>query len=1288
MTESASTSGQTGRICARVALLFWASFTLSAAFGQDRREGFPIVTTFTQENTGANMIAWNAVQDPEGKIHFGGHELVSYDGQRWTTTALTATYALRGMDLDRQGRLWAGAVGELGWFEPSRDGWVFHSLQQHLPFDSAKLGAVWQVFAGENGVTFVTEDKILRWNGEKFQVWPMPSPRRLRGMRVNGTVYVQHRPSGLYAMTADGPSKIIPAEALDDNAIFLMEPRGEGNWFFVTHKGLFNFTEGKLQPFAPEASSFIETESVTSATRLPDGRLAVGTFLGGIALLRPDGAVDKILNETNGLPTRAIYFLFVDAEKGLWAASSKRIFRLSLQSPSQFFDQRSGLPDQQIRAVLRHRGQLAIATENDVYFQSEETRQFQRIPLSGRIADIRSTKEGLVLGRPYSAVLWSDGVTKVLHPTSTDANIAKPSRLRPENYLISEGRKIVLLEPGKKGRSLVENLPDVATSIAEDARGQLWIGTTTRGVLSARPDAAGAVEAAPPDPAMGLPKFSGPASAVATQDGAVVVLAPEGGWLLAADSDKFSPIRNYRTGRKLAAFSYLAADNSVWAVYAEAGAKPPFAARIEIQKNQALWQPHAVEGLWQIGSPWGFLTERDDAQNTTTLWIGGTKGLLRHSVPNGPLAPAPQPPLLSAYSRTNATGLQPIVRSLPYSTNAVHFRFAAPQYSITPTLRLETFIEGIDRDWVPAEASAQRELTALRDGEYVFRVRTVAETGVTSAPASFRFEILPPWWRSTPAVAGVLLALAPGVYALYRLRVRALRRRNADLEEKVSQRTAQLAKASAAKTEFVANMSHDIRNPLNGIVGLALALEDTRLDPRQREIVSTLRECTTYLSSLVDDVLDFARIEAGQIELRPGPFAPAELLRAVATTLKGETAEWGAVVLLEVDPQLPRTLLGDAGRIQQILVNYTSNALKYAGGTIRLSARLAEDSRDEIEFGVIDEGPGIEAADLGSLFTKFNRLPNARGEIIKGSGLGLAACRSLADIMGGSVGVQSRRGVGSTFYLRLPLAISEPAPAATGIALPSATVLIVEDADYNAWAASAVLAKLGLPCERAATGTEALELFTRKRFDIVLLDRNLPDMDGTEVAKRIRLIEADNPRAILLAVTAYCTAEDRALCLSSGMDAFVGKPLTPDKLRKVLLAAGRRQLAAASVHIPAEVPARALDVSLLSYISDGTDQGLGEQIERFVSSLGEAQDKLEHASSARDFPALAASAHYVVSQAKMVGGGSLEEAATGLERAARAGDGAAFGVLIERVREEIRVVTEALRHRRPASHPA
>jgi len=327
---------------------------------------------------------------------------------------------------------------------------------------------------------------------------------------------------------------------------------------------------------------------------------------------------------------------------------------------------------------------------------------------------------------------------------------------------------------------------------------------------------------------------------------------------------------------------------------------------------------------------------------------------------------------------------------------------------------------------------------------------------------------------------------------------------------------------------------------------------------------------------------------------------------------------------------------------------------------------------------VSDEGPGLSAAEQAMLFSKFTRLSIAGRAEVKGAGLGLAACRLLAELMGGSVGVDSRSGRGSRFFLRLPLVAGASTLAVATTPLFSLTVLVVEDTDYNAWAASAVLSKLDLPSERARTGAEALRLCAEKRFDVILLDRNLPDMDGTEVARRLRERETPGQQAILLAVTAYCTADDRAQCLAAGMNAFVGKPLTPEKLRKVLLGVGRRLLTTASVHVPPEAQSSAVDMSMLSYLSDGTDPGLQAQIDRFLVSLTEADAQLSAAFAASDFTALASGAHFVLSQSRMIGGAALAEAALCLEQAARARHHSTLGELLSRVRRELRAVMEAL----------
>ncbi len=1251
----------------------------------DQLVGFPIIARYSAEEIGTAGKNWSATQDPDGVMYFGRIGVTTFDGDRWRTWPMRGANAVRGLDLATNGRLWAGGTGEIGWFERSDSRLIYHSLVEHLPEEHRNLGELWDVFANGDGAVFVAENKILRWDGSAFQVWPMPGGGRLRGLRSDGQIYLQQRPSGLHTLSASGLKLILPASTIGDARIWWLERRDDA-WMFVTSDGFARLNQGRFEPFAAETSAIIRRALPTCVVDLRDGRLAIGTVNSGILIVRRDGVLERTFDLSDGLPTELINGLFLDRDGQLWAAAHSFIFRLALNPVTTVFDRRAQLPEKPILNIVSNHQRVIASTDTAIYRLSEDGDTFE-MNRSGSepIWDMVYSPEGLLTAGYLGVKRSTSESTTVLRATTGDVFAIEPSRARPGHFLLSEGASLVHLDSYGNAQVLADGLPDIAGSLAEDAEGRIWLGTRQGLLLVDLDSPMGGAHR--PSSFAGLPPVRGPTVVSATTEGVVFVFSTAGGWMLAPQARSFVPVAGLPHG-DITTVSRAHASDEMWLAFAAGGGRAPTLGRIAIDDDGARWEPHEVESLHVISTPQSILVQKS-GDGTRVLWIGGTKGILRQIVEGGPSAPAPRPPLLRAFAYSGRDRAPASIETpLAYSTSRIQFEFAAPEYARRASLRLESFIDGIDEDWVRAGPDSRRELTAVRDGSYRIRVRAVADTGVASTSASLSFQVLPPWWRTTPAAIGAILALLPIAYFSVRLRLRALRRHNAELEEKVRVRTEQLEAASAAKTQFVANMSHDIRNPLNGIVGLTLALEDSRLDTRQREIVATLRECTTYLSTLVDDVLDFASIEAGRVELRPGPFVPGELLTSIVTTLKGDTAERGATFTCSADPRLPGHLLGDAGRIQQILVNFASNALKYAGGDIHLEASCPENAPGEVEFAVTDRGRGISLEEQATLFTKFTRLERSRHDDIPGAGLGLAACRLLADIMGGAVGVESRVGEGARFFLRLPLTIAREAPEPAPASLPNTTVLLVEDTDYNAWAASAVLARLGLTCDRARTGEEAVRMFSEKHYNVVLLDRNLPDMDGTEVARRIRKMDSDGLPAILLAVTAYCTAEDRTLCLDAGMDAFVGKPLTPDKLRRVLLTAGRRMIAAATVDVPRETIAAELDLTLLNYLSDGTEAGVADHVERFLATLSETEAQLATTVAAGDFSALEVHAHRVLGQARMIDAAALTEAALRLEHVAKTGDAAACRETLRLVRDEMRAVTAAMRRPRPSMSTA
>lgn len=1284
-----SFSSKFARVLAGCAAALLSTLTASAGPRIAHDFGFPIITSYWNDAIGDDAQTYCSAQRRDGVLYFGGKTLLSFDGDRWTNTAVPEVSWIQGLDFGPHGRLWTAAEAELGWFQQRPDSrWVFHSLNRYLSPGDVPRGPVLQAFSdGPDGAVFISADRVYRWNGSSFHVWAMPGVRRLNAFRINGSIYVDYRKQGLFRLTAAGPRLLIPQALIGNEntgAVIWIDAQPD-HWLLATGDGLLMYRHGRTAPFAPAVSTLLRTAAVTCGTRLPTGGYAFGTFRGGIVFMDADGTLDHVLTEKDGLPATSITSLYVDQEGSLWATSPSHIIRVDLDPSSRIFDGRAHLAPQMYRAITRADGHLTVLNGAGVLTLDADRRHFTAIPpLTGSMHDITASPQGLIVSGYRGAWRMTGGKMTTLVSSVGDIQMTLPSRIHPGAYLASEdpNPRVVEISPDGSERVIVDRLRAAATSLAEDNRGRLWMGTDSQGAFIAPRDPASPAHPESVSQRFHLPKLEGAAKVRATPEGGVLLFGDKSAWYEPAGSDTLTPVVHFPS-RSVIAVSNVTPDGRAWVVHPASRSYAACVAEIIIRHHQARWVPNSVLGFDTIGAPLSIYSETNRA-GQPVLWIGGTKGVLRHVVERGPMAPRPRPPLLWAFAREKANApRQPITGALPFSTRAIEFEFAEPEFARRASIRLQTHIDGVDSGWVPAGADSLRELTAIRDGRYVFRVRAVAESGVASEPTVFSFEVAPPWWRTTPALLLGLAALIPLAYTVYRLRVRTLRRRNAVLEEKVRQRTEELAEASAAKTLFVANMSHDIRNPLNGIVGLTLALEDTRLDGQQREIIATLRECTTYLSSLVDDVLDFASIEAGRVEIRPGPFVPAELLNSVVTTLKSESAKRGALITIETDVEIPAVLQGDAGRIQQILVNYVSNALKYAGGHIRVAASVSTAAPGEIEFSVTDEGPGIPESEQTTLFTKFTRLAAARREHIPGTGLGLASCRLLADIMGGSVGVESQPGQGARFFLRLPLvaAAAEPAPMPADIALPRTSVLLVEDTDYNALAATAVLGKLGLTCDRARNGEEALRMFAANRYNVVLLDRNLPDIDGLEVARRMRELETDGLRALLLAVTAYCTEADRTACLTAGMDAFVGKPLTPEKLRKVLLSAARMLLSTASVDAPAASVGSDLDVTLLKYLADDSENGLSVQVDRFVSTLHEAVEAVATAQQHGTPPALGDAAHHLLGHARMVGATRLIEVAVQFETAARAGDGASVTRLMPVLRNEAAAVTAALRRR-------
>jgi signal transduction histidine kinase/HPt (histidine-containing phosphotransfer) domain-containing protein/ActR/RegA family two-component response regulator len=432
----------------------------------------------------------------------------------------------------------------------------------------------------------------------------------------------------------------------------------------------------------------------------------------------------------------------------------------------------------------------------------------------------------------------------------------------------------------------------------------------------------------------------------------------------------------------------------------------------------------------------------------------------------------------------------------------------------------------------------------------------------------------------------VLLAMVIALLAVMFLRSR---RAGRLLEEAVAARTGELTErtreltarteelgrqiaiaesASRAKSEFLARTSHEIRTPMNAIIGFSELAQREYGGPRALGYIKGIRSAGAGLLTIINDILDFSKIESGALRLVAAPYRAALLLNDAVTLIRVRIGEKPVAFETDLSPDIPSTLVGDSGRVRQVLLNILSNAVKYTGeGSIRLRAACSrlEDGRAELLFEVTDTGVGIRPGELPSLFDEFTRADEKANAGVEGTGLGLAIARRLARAMGGDLSAESVYGRGSTFRARIvqevsdwtPMGILEegpgdgPEPGRASFTAPGAEVLVVDDYSSNLLVAEGLLEPYGMRVSFASGGRESVDMCRTRRFDLILMDHMMPDMDGIEAVKAIRSLDGGAEPAIV-ALTANAVAGSREMYLANGFDDFLSKPMDAGCLDRML----------------------------------------------------------------------------------------------------------------------------------------
>lgn len=1197
-------------------LFLFCQFSTAQKTNSFSQTDSPLITNYLPKNYLANVQNWAVIQDKRGVMYFAnGEGVLEYDGVSWRKIPIPNDIT-RCLAIDEDGTIYVGGINEFGYLKPDSSGALkYISLNKFISKQKLNIGDLFRIIINRDGLYLQTFSTLMLFEEDKsskglyldriikkpsLKIWNTKT-RINPILSIDNRLFVHERNVGLQEMV-DGKLVMLPGgEQFAQDLICILLPYPSP---FSTDKtrdkkilvgslryGMYLFDGNKFEKFANEADKYlIENRLYYRGTLLGDGTYALGTQLGGIVVIDQNGKLKKIIDKKSGLNDNTVWDLFNDNEGNLWAALDNGISKILYPTSVNFVSEKSGF-EGSIHSINKIDNELMLATNSGLYSLDEnnsDAQHFQKVEgISVQSWDI------LPLKNSYLAIT-NDGLIEV---QSKKIHVVD-NRLRYSYCAIQSSIHSNIIfaglhnglavfentELGVKSIGKVSGIENGIENILEDSKGNLWLNDISGSVFIVQP----------PGEASNLNGYKEIFNLSESMSGRRLKMFKYLGEVYFYSERNIFQL-NEKTRKVIPAelFSKIFSDTNRSIIH------------IYPDRNEVLWCAAEIEGkivlieisfvngkqkisahkFWELFEddiPSGFVSLAFYVENNfpKTLWIGGGNVLLKNNFEKK-LLYSKSTSFKSLIRKISITGHKPlfngykpatdIKNEISFSNNSLIFEFAAASFINEEGNDFQYLLEGFDQNWSEWSGDSKKEYTNLSAGEYNFKVRSRNTIGVIGDEATFRFVVLPPWYRSWWAdILGIIFLLVLINYFI-KYRVKYLNNKNIVLEKMISERTAeineqklilqkqanQLLELDQIKSNFFANISHEFRTPLTLIKGQLENVLGIINDETVKKKLNVAFSNSNRLNRLINQVLDLSKLESGKMKLE---IEPADIV----SLLKNRVASFDSLaeqnkISLEFYSKIEKLYLNiDKEKIEEVIDNLISNAFKFTppNGKIILTIE-----KEKIEFSddaivtIKDTGIGIPEDKLPHIFDRFFQADSSSTKQFEGSGLGLAIVKELVEMHGGSISVKSELNLGTIFSIRLPieeteLIISETDKIRTSENIQldeeKSMILIVED---NFEVRNYIKENLEphYKIEEAVNGEEGIKKAIETIPDLIITDVMMPKIDGFELCTKLKNDQRTSHIPIII-LTAKAGEQNKLDGLQIGADEFLAKPFSPREL--------------------------------------------------------------------------------------------------------------------------------------------